>query len=151
MREKITSAVFIAILLILFALTVVVPKDENASVMENRPLAEMPEVSLKNIVSGAFTSEYETFLTDNVGFRSNFVKLGTEFEQARGIHKEDSGRTVELPNGGRLVLNDGKIMEVFKKDEVSASLYIDVLNKYSNHFFPCYNLYFQSFHLYHMF
>ena len=112
MREKITSTIFIAILIIFFALVMIFPKDEQASVQENRPLAEMPKATLDSIFSGEFGSEYETYLTDNVGFRSNFVNLGTKIENSRGIQKKAEGRIVDLANGSRLVLNDGKIMEV---------------------------------------
>ena len=80
MREKITSAVFVAILFMCFVLAIIVPQDKEASVQENRPLAEMPELSFENIFFGTFCSDFETFLTDNVGFRSKFVNFGTKIE-----------------------------------------------------------------------
>lgn len=131
MREKITSAIFIAILFVFFLLVMVFPKDENASVQENRPLAGMPEVSVKNIFAGSFTTDYETYLTDNVGFRSHFVNLGTKIENLRGIQQKESGKIIDLAGGGKLVLNDGKIMEVFKKNPKTREGYISVLNDYA--------------------
>lgn len=134
MREKVTSTVFIAILAIFFALVMIFPKDEQASVQENRPLAEMPEITLSSIFSGEFGSEYETYLTDNVGFRSRLVNLGTKIENSRGIQKKAEGRIVDLANGSRLVLNDGKIMEVYRKNPETMAKYIDTLNAYSDAF-----------------
>lgn len=141
MRTKITIFVFLTMILAFFLLVNVFPKDEKASEMENRPLAQMPEVSLDNILNGSFCSDYETYLTDNVGFRSDFVKLGTLIEEHRGIHLKSGGRTVDLPDGTKLVLNDGKIMEVYSQNSESAAMYINTLNSYSQKFSDNINLY----------
>lgn len=134
MREKITSSVFVAIIVAFFVLVMLCPTDEQASVQENRPLAEMPEVSLHNILFGGFGPDYETYLTDNVGFRSKFVDFGTKIENARGIQKADEGKIVTLANGSQLALVDGKIMEVYKKNTELAQRYADVLNRYAEKF-----------------
>lgn len=134
MREKITSVIFVAILVAFFILVMICPRDEQASVLENRPLAEMPELTLKSVFAGNFTTDYETYLTDNVGLRSKFVKLGTAVENMRGIQREATGRIVDLANGNQLVLNDGKIMEVYKENLQFATEYIRVLNAYSDKF-----------------
>ncbi len=134
MREKITSSIFIAILVAFFVLVMVCPKDEQASVQENRPLAEMPEVSVQNILFGGFGPDYETYLTDNVGFRSKFVNLGTKIENIRGIQQTEKGRIVTLANGGQLALYDGKIMEVYKRNADLAQRYTNVLNAYADKF-----------------
>lgn len=134
MREKITSIVFIVILVAFFALVMIFPKDDLASVQENRPLANMPELTWENVFAGDFTSDYETYLTDNVGFRSKFVRLGTMIENARGVQIKTKGRIIDLANGARLVLNDGKIMEVYRYDPDATALYIDVMNSFSDKF-----------------
>lgn len=141
MRQKVTSIIFIAILVAFFALVMIFPKDEQASIKENRPLATMPKVTLSTILSGEFASEYETYLTDNVGMRSKFVDLGTKIENIRGIQKKAKGRIVDLANGSRLVLNDGKIMEVYKKNPEAMAKYIDTLNAYADAFSDRANLY----------
>lgn len=131
MREKITSAIFIIILAAFFALVMIFPKDEQASVQENRPLAEMPAVSAESILSGNFGPAYENYLTDNVGFRSYFVNFGSFIENLRGIQPKNMGRIVEV-GSGKLVLNDGKIMEVFSKNPEVREAYISVLNDYAD-------------------
>lgn len=131
MREKITTLTFTALLALFFVFVMILPKDERASVKENRPLAEMPETSLNNIFFGTFTTDYETFLTDNVGYRSYFVDFGTKFEKLWGIEREESERVITLASGGKLVLSNGKIMEVFKANPEVRNRYISVLNEYA--------------------
>ncbi len=128
MRAKITSVIFIAMITAFFLLVMVLPKDETAEIKENRPLATMPEISLENIFAGSFTTDYEDYLTDNVGFRSFFVDFGTRIENSRGIEFKESGKIIELSSGGQLVLNDGKIMEVFKANPDAKKSYISLLN-----------------------
>ncbi len=130
MREKITSAIFIAILAAFFLLVMVFPKDKQAEIKENRPLAKMPEVSVKNIFAGSFTTDYEDYLTDNVGFRSFFVDFGTAVENIRGFQPKESGKIIDLPSGGQLVLNEGKIMEIFKANPEAKESYISALKDY---------------------
>lgn len=141
MREKITSFIFVIVLVFFFALVMIIPKDEKASVQENRPLAEMPIATPSSVFSGEFGSAYETYLTDNVGFRSSFVRLGTIIEDSRGIKSKTTGKIVTLTNGSQLALKDGKIMEIFKKNPESMQQYIDVLNSYSEKFSKDINMY----------
>ena len=141
MREKITSAVFVAVLLGFFTLVVICPKDMKSSVQENRPLAEMPEFSLKSLFSGEFTTNFETYLSDNVGMRSDFVNLGTRLKKLQGIQKENSGKIEELPSGGSLALTDGKIMEIFRKNPETEKTYINTINSYGQQFGETHNVY----------
>ncbi|MBE7011783.1 MAG: hypothetical protein E7415_03820 [Ruminococcaceae bacterium] len=131
MREKVTSFTFIGLLAVFFLLVSVLPKDEMASVKENRPLAEMPEVSFNNIFFGNFTTDYETYLTDNVAYRSRFVDFGTKFEKLWGIERKEAEKVAPLADGKKLVLSNGKIMEVFKANPDVRKQYISVLNDYA--------------------
>lgn len=130
MREKITTFTFIALLGVFFLLVSVLPKDPRAEVKENRPLAQMPNGSLENIFLGTFTTDFETYITDNVAYRSYLVDFGTKFEKLWGIEREESEKVVTLASGGQLVLSDGKIMEVFKENPSVLEEYVSVLNEY---------------------
>jgi len=141
MREKITSIVFCCILFSFFLLVTVFPKDAKAEVQENRPLAKMPEFSLKSLFSGEFTTSFETYLSDNVGMRSDLVNLGTEFKKLQGIQNEKSGKLKELPSGGSLALTDGKIMEIYKRNQTAEQNYIDTINSYGQSFGNSHNVY----------
>lgn len=131
MREKTVSFVFLIMILVFFTL-VLLPQDEMASVKENRPLAEMPEITLEKVLSGKFSTEYENYVNDNVSLRSKWVELGMEFEKIRGINLKNSEKIVDLINGMRLILSRGKIMEVYKEKPDVVQKYIDVLNRYSS-------------------
>ena len=138
MREKITSAVFVAVLLFFFML-IILPADEKAA--EKEHLSELPEISMQSVLSGEFGTKYETYLSDNIAYRSHLIALGTKVEDIRGIQRKNTGKIIEPVGGSQLVLNNGKIMEVYQaKPEITAS-YIDTLNQYAEAFSDDANLY----------
>ena len=129
MYKKITIGVFVLSLVLFFALTVLMPADANASVKENRPLAEMPKLSLESWFSGSFGEDFEEYLSDNVGFRSVFTTIGAQLEKLRGFVPEAKGQLVTLPGGGQLALDGGRIMEVFKENPAARENYAATLNR----------------------
>ena len=129
MYKKITIGVFVLSLALFFALTVLVPADANASVKENRPLAEMPALSVDSWFSGSFGEDFEEYLSDNVGFRSVFTTIGARLEKLRGFVPEAKGQLVTLPSGGQLALDGGRIMEVFKANHTAGDSYATTLNR----------------------
>ena len=129
MYKKITIGVFVLSLALFFALTVLVPADANASVKENRPLAEMPALSVESWFSGSFGEDFEEYLSDNVGFRSVFTTIGARLEKLRGFVPEAKGQLVTLPSGGQLALDGGRIMEVFKANHAAGDSYAATLNR----------------------
>lgn len=129
MYKKITIGIFLLSLVLFFALTVLMPADANASIKENRPLAEMPTLSFESWFSGSFGEDFEEFLSDNVGFRSVFTTIGARLEKLRGFVPEAKGQLVTLPGGGQLALDDGRIMEVFKENPVARENYAATLNQ----------------------
>ena len=131
MYKKITIGAFLVSLLAFFTLVFIFPSDERASLKENRPLAEMPEFSLESLFEGQFTSQYETFLSDNVGLRSYFTALGSGIENTFGFTIEAQGQIVNLPSGSTLALHGGKIMEVFRQNDTVRNMYISTLNEYA--------------------
>ena len=64
MYKKITIGAFILSLLLFFTLTVIMPPDANASVQENRPLAELPALTVESWFSGSFGEDFETYISD---------------------------------------------------------------------------------------
>ena len=129
MYKKITIGVFALSLALFFALTVLVPADANASVKENRPLAEMPALSVDSWFSGSFGEDFEEYLSDNVGFRSVFTTIGARLEKLRGFVPEAKGQLITLPSGGQLALDGGRIMEVFKANHTVGDSYAATLNR----------------------
>ncbi len=134
MRKKITSFTFIFLLLVFFVLVMILPKDENASVKENRPLAEMPELSVDNVLFGSFTTDYEAYLTDNVAFRSYFMDLGTKIQGLKGLVLESEESLLTLPAGNQLVLSTDRIMEIYRENIPAKDSYINNLKEIFNKF-----------------
>ena len=132
MYKKITVGAFIASLVMFFALIFIFPRDEMAQIKENRPLSEMPSVSISSILSGEFMEKYEQYLSDNVGFRSFFTDLGARIEGLRGITQGKDGQVITLANGSRLAVYRGKIMEIFRSDEAAKQAYINAINSYAD-------------------
>lgn len=128
MYKKITVFAFALCLAAFFVLAFLMPTDENASVKENRPMAEMPALTLDNIFSGKFAADFETYLSDNVGFRSIFTDIGARIEKLRGFNAKAKNQVLDLSNGSRLAIVDGKILEVFRESPTARDMYISAVN-----------------------
>lgn len=81
MKAKITTFIF---LLLLGAITVVnlaVPS-KSYSENENRYLAQMPAFSFSALFDGSFTTDFESYVTDQFAFRDAWVGVKTISEMA---------------------------------------------------------------------
>ena len=83
----------------------VVSNDRAFSERENRPLAQMPEWTVSNFISGKFTTRFETYLSDQFVWKDNWVKLKAMAERA-SLKKE---------NNGVFFGDDGFLIEPFEK------------------------------------
>ncbi|MBR6045177.1 MAG: hypothetical protein IKP47_06040 [Ruminococcus sp.] len=81
--DIITAAVF-AVFLSVFAVMLIVSKDRDFSEMENRTLAQKPEVSFENIKSGKFTDDLEKYISDQLFAKDQLVSLKTDFDRLLG-------------------------------------------------------------------
>ena len=65
-----------AFLLFIFGigLFTIVSRDRSFSERENRPLAQMPEWTIDNFISGKFTDRFETYLSDQFVWKDNWVE-----------------------------------------------------------------------------
>lgn len=146
-RRFLTVTVFILFLLAAFIVLVVLPKDETSAAQENRNLAEMPKFSFSSLFSGEFMTDFETYLSDNVGFRSVFNSLSSGYKSYKGINS--FGKIVET-NGdmgtgeatkSRLLVIDDRVMEVYCVDDEAREQYIDMVNFYAEKLPSSINLY----------
>lgn len=74
---------FCCFLGLLFAANALTP-DKDFSQVENRPLAQRPAPTLKNVLSGAFMADYETYVTDQFVARDAWVAAKAWSERAVG-------------------------------------------------------------------
>ena len=78
-RNLILTLVFV-VFIFGFALAGLIQKDRKFSEMENRNLAEMPKFSWQNLKSGKFTSDIESYMSDQIFLKDNLVTLKTGCE-----------------------------------------------------------------------
>ncbi|HIW56562.1 MAG TPA: hypothetical protein H9685_00070 [Firmicutes bacterium] len=136
-RNCILIVIFALYLAAAFVFVVVLPKDEASGQKENRTLASFPEFSFQRLFDGEFTSEFETYLSDNVGYRSVFTDIASVYNSNKGI--SSFGKIVEtqgdLGTGSttdsRLVVTEDKVMEVYDLNEEAREKYIEMVNFYA--------------------
>lgn len=150
MKKKITIPLFIALLFAFFVIGVLMPKDEQSAVNENRTLREMPEISAKNIFSGNFEKEFEEYLSDNIGMRSKFTALSSKINELKGFKtnlgsivsvKKDLGAGGETEETSRLLVLSDRIMEIFKDSPADGLDYAAAVNEYAEAFSGKANVY----------
>ena len=90
---------FLAVMLVLF---LVIPK-ESFSEKEKRYLAEKPELSWDNVLSGGFGEDAETYIADHIPGRDFFVGLSAYYDLLTGrqvakeVYAAEGDRLVEAP------------------------------------------------------
>lgn len=77
MKNKLKIVMFIGFLLI-FSVGSLIVKDREFSDMENRKLQAFPELSVGTLASGAFTSEFEKYMSDQIIMKDGLVRLKTQ-------------------------------------------------------------------------
>lgn len=80
MKNKISAIVFL-IFIGIFAAGYFIVEDREFSDMENRYLTTMPKFSLDSFANGTFTSDFESYMADQVIFKDNLVTLKTDLSR----------------------------------------------------------------------
>lgn len=146
-RRIITLVLFIVFLLSVFVTVVILPKDESSVAKENRNLATFPEVTWNSIATAKFPTEFEKYLSDNVGYRSVFTGIAGDYKNSTGINK--FGKIVEsqgdLGTGtttkSQLLVTDNKVMEIYRANRKAQDEYIDMVNSYAKKMPKTINMY----------
>ena len=89
MKEKSRVIIFMGLILSLSIGNTLLPTKVFSN-KENRYLQEFPSLNLKNIISGKFSQEFETYTTDQFIFRDNWISLKTIGDLS--LLKKDNGR-----------------------------------------------------------
>ena len=80
-RQSWNITVIFLLLIFGFAAAGILHPSKDFSETENRVLAQMPKVTVDNILNGTFESDYEEYLTDQFVFRDNWIGLRTLTER----------------------------------------------------------------------
>jgi len=147
MRARITTTVF-CLMLVLFGALLIMPADTKSVEKENRPIAQMPKISIFNIVFGNFRSGFEEYLSDHVAFRGRFIGFAEKFSELKGVDTMGtiSNANADLGTGngtsekGLLTTYDS-IMEIFKEKPEARERYIGMVNHYASKLPENINLY----------
>ena len=138
MRQKITVTLFLLLIGVFSFVVLVLPKDETAAVKENRTLAELPEFSFDALFRGEFTRDFETYLSDNVGYRSFFTDISSYYEDSKGVKKYGKlvDATGDLGVGtttkSQLLVMEDRVMEVYQRNPEVQKKYLEFLNFYAD-------------------
>lgn len=137
MKNKIITAVF-AVMTAVFVFLLLYPADKESVSGENRELSDLPVFSSDSVFSGRFAKEFESFVDDNIGFRSFFTSLSEKLSAKKGI-ETPAGRLVyansdmgtgEEKKSGFLIVND-RVFELFMRNRACEDKYSDAVNHYA--------------------
>ncbi|MFD3158105.1 DHHW family protein [Haloimpatiens sp. FM7330] len=119
--KYIMAIFFLLFIGIIFISNIVTPK-RIFSDSENRRLEQAPKFSLKRILKGEFTSNYEKYISDQFVLRDLWIGVKSEAEVAIG--KKD--------NNGVYLGKDGYLLQNFKKSDVKELKdKINVINSFA--------------------
>ncbi len=94
--KRISGRIFLGILIVGMVAGIVLP-DLALSTTERRKLAQLPEISISNILSDSFSDSLETYLLDQFPGRDIFRTIKTEFDTLV-LGKTDSNGYVKIGN-----------------------------------------------------
>ena len=134
MKKNIKDIVVIAVFLVLiFGLTILslLKKPVTFSENENRYLAEKPTFTIDGLFKGEFTSDYESFITDQFVFRDAWIGLKTRVElltlrkDINGVYFCDDDYLMEK--------HDSTTFEA-EQAENNVNTFVNFVNKYAEKF-----------------
>lgn len=115
---------------------------------ENRETAKMPALSEDSLISGEFMRGFESFIDDNIGFRSFLTSVNKFLGSKKGIitpagrlvYADSDIGTDEIKKSKFLIVNDS-VFELFFKDRELENSYADAVNHYAKNLDSNINLY----------
>ena len=134
MRAKTVILTFLALLIVSAALFWL-PSDEESFKSENRTRTALPKLTAESFFSGSFMKDFENYTDDRISFRSEMIAAGRFLSNHKGITPPD-GKIVytnkdigtETVQKACMLIADGKIMEVFRKNETAEKKYAAAIN-----------------------
>lgn len=118
--KKLTVILFFAIIVLLPALTFILPKKEKSE-LENRTLQKAPTISSQNLLDKTFMTESEKFMSDHFVMRDRLVKAKTLMELAQGKREVN----------GVFVNNEMLIEKITTPTEELTNANADAINSFS--------------------
>ena len=118
MRNKLIIIVFIAYIAVISVGSIIL-KDREFSDMENRTLKAFPDLSFKTVLNGKFMDEFEEYMSDQIIFKDDYVRLDTSVSYLLGQR---------LING--VYITDDRIIQDFQYNEKILGDNIRYINEF---------------------
>lgn len=135
MRKYIITILFI-LLMISSVAVFLGPADAESVHKENREPKEMPVFNWENALSGEFSSGFDSYVNDNIGFRSELLSICDGIQSCLGFTPKLVGRVISTKSDigteetleTSMMLLNGRIMEMFSKKPDVEKTYAKTLN-----------------------
>lgn len=121
LNNKVLVILFCVFIFTINILNMLIP-DRAFSETENRFLAEVPRFNIKSLLSGEFTSDFETYVSDQFIFKDYWVALKSDVERL-SLKKE---------NNGVFFGRDGYLLEDFKEPGERINNNLQQINYFIN-------------------
>lgn len=119
MKQKIISVFFI-LFIFGFGIAGLVMNDKNFSDMENRPLAQQPEVNTENVMNGEFQDKIESYLSDQMPLRDSLYSLKVDYERLM----------LKSYQNGVYFCDDGYLIQEYKENPVLVNKNVSYINDF---------------------
>lgn len=137
MRNKLTIGAFL-LMLTAFIVVLALPADEESIKSENRVMATIPPVNEETVFSGEFETGFESFIGDNIAYRSQITDFSKTLDEKRGFVPK-TGKIIstnkDIGTGTTqkqtLLVADNTIMEMFIRNDKTEQEYADAINRYA--------------------
>lgn len=130
MKKFPLTIIFLILIFIIPCLYLII-KDEDFSILENRPLEKFPTANYNSFISGEFSSKLNSYLEDHFPFRNNFITLNSYFniylgrEDINDVYLGKNNYLIEMFNDLDLSITDKNIFfinKLSKRNNVSLML-----------------------------
>ncbi|MBQ1328559.1 MAG: hypothetical protein IIY49_11045 [Eubacterium sp.] len=119
-KRSIIITISFCLYILIFSLGVFLKKDRKFSDLENRNLTLKPSITFEKVKTGEYTEEIEAYLSDQIIFKDDLVRLSTSVKHFMGY---------SLMNGV-YVERDGSYLTDFRYDEDKLSKNIGYINDF---------------------
>ena len=99
-RSAISTILLLSAIILVFTASDLIQRDRSFSETENKMLAARPEWSWESLIEGAYTQEYEAYLTEQFVGRDKWITMKTYLDLA--LQKQEING-VYLGEGGCLI------------------------------------------------
>jgi hypothetical protein len=142
MKHKITAVSFLLVIFGVFFMSVFREADE-LSVSERRRLAQFPELSLENIMSGSFMEDFNDFAVDQAPLREEFRRVKAFFDLSVLRKLDNNGIFVHdgMVFKTDYPLNERSVLRLCGILNAVSELYLDETNDVYFSFVPDKNMF----------